>query len=811
MKEDPDPLTKLDFGGVSVSLRVDWSVGIGGSTWTCAELVCDHLSRRRSSYIESGSQKVLELGAGTGLAGIYASSLFSAWQVVLTDLPDHVPLLRTNNKLNSSRCGVVALDWTNESDLVELDKGYDLIIATDCAYHERLHIPLTNALVRACSTARCIFGATKSDTGREFFEGLSKAGLEYSLIEDGNYCALFMIEKRPDNFMAQTTSLSSTTMPLTMWVRVRENRAEGPPICAKCGKDARQTEAEVCECGEVYCSKVCRRRHFGHASKLCVGPVTESDPLYQLKSAISVREDCDELSLSLECLVRSEWFERKASENFDRIWSLIVKTGRFDTRGKTAKDFSALVAYVKANALELARPHPLVSACRKAYLEGTEPPPFDMYRYKSIAEDLLAAEIGKGGDDEEEGEGGDDEEEEGDDGDDEEEGGNDDGEEDDGEMSDHAALKWILAAPESFFEPVRILTLVFLEVAHSCAATCEVKWCVEDNRAYLERKIDGPTSTYRRQDENCQCEMCAPTGENNALLEAAARRDDRWDDLETLLLERERRDPAAMLELSRLSGWRGDFEESRRRLERAKQIFPGDEAVVKAHAVAHSYFPEHQQQHLTATATTVDSFTCEEILQGQIFLAENVLDPIECRNMTRMVEDHVAKVGWSTSRHYSVPTTDIPVTDLPELLDWFNLQLEAKLFPLISRCFCHDGCCESKRESRLRIVDAFFVKYSPDAQRDLPLHTDQSDYSLTIAMNSQERDDNLGEEGYEGGGTYFPVKGVVNADVGGVVAFDGGSLLHGGYPTRRGKRYILAVFISAVDGSGSLTHQCHHH
>ena len=50
--------------------------------------------------------------------------------------------------------------------------------------------------------------------------------------------------------------------------------------------------------------------------------------------------------------------------------------------------------------------------------------------------------------------------------------------------------------------------------------------------------------------------------------------------------------------------------------------------------------------------------------------------------------------------------------------------------------------------SRLRIFDAFLVKYDASTgQKRLPLHNDQSEFSLTIAMNP------LNE--YEGGGTYF--------------------------------------------------------
>jgi hypothetical protein len=56
---------------------------------------------------------------------------------------------------------------------------------------------------------------------------------------------------------------------------------------------------------------------------------------------------------------------------------------------------------------------------------------------------------------------------------------------------------------------------------------------------------------------------------------------------------------------------------------------------------------------------------------------------------------------------------------------------------------------------------AFVVKYEYAAkQRHLPLHTDQSTISLTIALNGQTQtqnpdDSNNSKATYEGGGTYF--------------------------------------------------------
>ncbi|CAM9520061.1 unnamed protein product, partial [Ectocarpus sp. 12 AP-2014] len=90
---------------------------------------------------------------------------------------------------------------------------------------------------------------------------------------------------------------------------------------------------------------------------------------------------------------------------------------------------------------------------------------------------------------------------------------------------------------------------------------------------------------------------------------------------------------------------------------------------------------------------------------------------------------------------------------------------------------------------RLRVHDAFVVRYDAAAQRSLPLHTDQGELSLTISLNG------TGE--YEGGGTWFEGLGraVRPEEAGHVVVFPGGRTVHGGREVTRGVRYILAVFL----------------
>ncbi|CAN0491694.1 unnamed protein product, partial [Phaeothamnion confervicola] len=176
--------------------------------------------------------------------------------------------------------------------------------------------------------------------------------------------------------------------------------------------------------------------------------------------------------------------------------------------------------------------------------------------------------------------------------------------------------------------------------------------------------------------------------------------------------------------------------------------------------------------------------------------------------------------GWTTSRHYAVPTTDVPLHALPGVAAWFGDLLRTRLQSLLAAQF---GVAEAelatagtspaaaaapavalagstgaamaaataqvakvaavaavvsaagsraaarattagsgaaiaaatgmaatataRNLARLRVHDAFVVKYAAANQRALPPHRDQSTYSLTVALN--------GTDAYRGGGTFF--------------------------------------------------------
>ena len=131
---------------------------------------------------------------------------------------------------------------------------------------------------------------------------------------------------------------------------------------------------------------------------------------------------------------------------------------------------------------------------------------------------------------------------------------------------------------------------------------------------------------------------------------------------------------------------------------------------------------------------------------GRIISSEGpIIELTDCTMVISAAEEY-AKTGngWTTSRHYAVPTTDIPLHLLPDLSEWFNRMISTKIVPIFIRHFGMSSCS-------MRVHDAFVVKYHcseiSTSQRYLPLHSDESTHSFVLALNPASE--------YQGGGTYF--------------------------------------------------------
>ncbi|QLL33883.1 hypothetical protein HG536_0F02080 [Torulaspora globosa] len=117
---------------------------LGWKTWGSSFILSQKLINRLHQGHFKSPLRVLELGSGTGLAGI---SWLAKWvelhgeegiEMFLTDLPEIISNLRKNadiNRLNNI-AKVAALDWTNPSHFIEMhsSKTFDVVIVSDPIY-----------------------------------------------------------------------------------------------------------------------------------------------------------------------------------------------------------------------------------------------------------------------------------------------------------------------------------------------------------------------------------------------------------------------------------------------------------------------------------------------------------------------------------------------------------------------------------------------------------------------------------------------------------------------------------------------------
>ena len=208
---------------------------------------------------------------------------------------------------------------------------------------------------------------------------------------------------------------------------------------------------------------------------------------------------------------------------------------------------------------------------------------------------------------------------------------------------------------------------------------------------------------------------------------------------------------------------------------------------------AYQYFhPENECLVPKFSYTTIQPLKSHSIhnainsVTQSVFIASDIIDALTCQKLIQWALDYALNNGgWTTSRHYSVPTTDLPVHQVPDLLEWFQKWMPQVLFPLLRDQFGISNGGNEKQ--RLYVHDAFLVRYeATGSNRFLPLHFDESTHSCVLALNHD----------FDGGGSYmYNLEQSVAPSTGGMISFLGNRCLHGGTPVSRGVRYILAIFL----------------
>lgn len=83
--------------------------------------------------------KVIELGTGCGIVGIYIASAIPDCSCLLTDLPEAMDLLRRNSVSSSEavrdRLSCEELDWMSPLPAVVTTDSWDLVVVSDCTYN----------------------------------------------------------------------------------------------------------------------------------------------------------------------------------------------------------------------------------------------------------------------------------------------------------------------------------------------------------------------------------------------------------------------------------------------------------------------------------------------------------------------------------------------------------------------------------------------------------------------------------------------------------------------------------------------------
>ncbi|CAI4227936.1 unnamed protein product [Auanema sp. JU1783] len=146
------------------SIRISQEIesDVGGVVWDSSLVAVYYFLKLGKGYWQG--KNVLELGAGTGACGI--SLAFLDAKVIMTDLPERMPLLVENTKnnvtLTRENIKTFPLDWTSYDK--SSVKNIDVVVFIDCIYYINGVKPLIDLLREIdASESYCIY--EKRDIG----------------------------------------------------------------------------------------------------------------------------------------------------------------------------------------------------------------------------------------------------------------------------------------------------------------------------------------------------------------------------------------------------------------------------------------------------------------------------------------------------------------------------------------------------------------------------------------------------------------------------------------------------------------------
>ncbi|KAF8782854.1 Protein-lysine methyltransferase METTL21D like protein [Argiope bruennichi] len=143
---------EVETAGVDLKL-LQYSVGdVGSVVWDAGIVLGKYLDNFQKTNDMLAGKIVIDIGSGTGVAGLFGAVLGA--EVILTDLPEVIPLLEKNIELNKNIIKGAAtasvLEWG------KLDKNFpvpDLILVSDCIYYDMSVEKLVPTLVELSDTS----------------------------------------------------------------------------------------------------------------------------------------------------------------------------------------------------------------------------------------------------------------------------------------------------------------------------------------------------------------------------------------------------------------------------------------------------------------------------------------------------------------------------------------------------------------------------------------------------------------------------------------------------------------------------------
>jgi predicted nicotinamide N-methyase len=176
-------VTESQISGKTISIKQQPLFGIAHQVWHASLVLTDFFNSAQAfpPACEGASwwsgKRVLELGAGTGIPGIFLAS--KGARVILTDLPEVVPLMQSNIQANahlfpsSNCCEALPLAWGEKHDI---PLPVDVVVASDVVYWEHLFAPLAQTLQAICFPETVVFLSwqKRRKNDRLFFKMIAK-------------------------------------------------------------------------------------------------------------------------------------------------------------------------------------------------------------------------------------------------------------------------------------------------------------------------------------------------------------------------------------------------------------------------------------------------------------------------------------------------------------------------------------------------------------------------------------------------------------------------------------------------------------